>query len=427
MKKLTLLIFLSLFLTNYKAQETNETPMDTLTRSVSSLLDKFSKLERLKITGYLQPQYQYIDSAGAQSFAGGDFINGTSPYYSRFMMRRGRFKFTYEYQNVLFMLNTDVTEKGYNMRETYVKISDPWKNIFSVTFGLLQDQFGFEVTQSSSERETPERARVNQILFPTERDLGVFGSMVLPKSSPFYGLKVDLAVMNGAAGVVPEFDSNKDFSGRIKYTRTTKNEKIQFGIGASGYYGGYRIGSVKDYVLSTNASGDKSYVTSSDTAFYNRLAMRKYYGVDFQLSVDWPIGITTIRAEYILGEQPGTDKVNRSPGVLPTAATYKRNFDAAYFYFIQDIGQSKFQVVFKYDWFDPNTDLAGTEIGKKGTNTKSGDIRFDTFGFGTTYRINSNVKIVLYYDKVQNETTSLTGYTYDMKDNVFTCRVQYKF
>lgn len=427
MKKLTTVLFLTLVLTNVKAQDSNENPLDTLTRSVSSLWDKWSKFERLKITGYIQPQYQYCDSAGAPSFAGGDFVNGTSPYYSRFTMRRGRFKFTYDYKNVRYMLNTDATEKGYALRETYVRVADPWLNVFSVTLGLLQDQFGFEVTQSSGDRETPERARVNQILFPTERDLGIFGSIVLPKSSPLYGLKLDVAMMNGAAGVNPEFDNNKDFTGRIQYSKTTKSEKVQWAIGASGYYGGYRIGTPKNYVLTTNAAGDKAYATSSDTANFNRLAMRIYKGVDAQFSIDWPIGITTLRAEYMFGEQPGTDKNNRSPNAVPTAAIYKRNFDAAYFYFIQDIGQSKFQVVFKYDWFDPNTDLSGMEIGKKGTNTKAGDIRFDTFGFGTTYRINTNVKLVLYYDMVKNESTSLAGYTGDIKDNVFTCRMQFKF
>ena len=192
-----------LLLTNVKvqAQEAPENPLDTLARSVQNMADELNKLKRLKITGYLQPQYQYIDSAGAPSVAGGDFTNGTGKYYSRIMMRRGRFKFTYDYKNVRLMINTDVTEKGLFMRETYVKVTDTWLKMFSVTAGLLQDQFGFELNQSSSERETPERARVNQTLFPTERDLGIFGTMEFPKTSPLSGLKLDVAVMNGSAGV----------------------------------------------------------------------------------------------------------------------------------------------------------------------------------------------------------------------------------
>lgn len=409
-----------------KAQETIENPIDTLTRFVQNMSDDVSKMKRLKITGYIQPQYQYIDSAGAPSFAGGDFTNGTNKYYSRFTMRRGRFKFTYTYENVEMMINTDATEKGLNMRETYIKVTDPWKNMFSLSAGLLQDQFGFELTQSSSDRETPERARYNQILFPTERDLGVFGSMQMPKSSPLYGLKVDVAVMNGSAGVTPEFDSHKDFTGRLQYGKTTASEKVSFAVGGSYYYGGYRTGSNKDYNFQT-INGVNGFVFASDTANYNRVARRIYMGADAQVSIDSKIGITTIRAEYIQGEQPGTDKTSKSPTGVPLSALYHRDFNGAYFYFIQNIGQSKFQVVAKYDWYDPNVKIAGTEIGKSGTNTKLADIRFDTYGFGLTYRMNTNLKLVMYYDLVKNEKTLVSGYANDIKDNVLTVRMQFKF
>ncbi|OFY82375.1 MAG: hypothetical protein A3F72_15880 [Bacteroidetes bacterium RIFCSPLOWO2_12_FULL_35_15] len=422
-----------LLLTNAKlnAQEAPENPLDTLARSLQNIADDLNKLKRLKITGYIQPQYQYIDSAGAPSVAGGDFINGTGKYYSRVMMRRGRFKFTYDYKNVRLMINTDVTEKGLFMRETYIKITDTWLKMFSLSAGLLQDQFGFELTQSSSERETPERARYNQTLFPTERDLGVFGSMEFPKTSPLSGLKLDVAMMNGSAGVSSEFDSHKDFTGRLQYKKTTKNEKVEFGVGASYYYGGYRIGSVKDYNSNTLVSGDNGFEFAADTANYNRVARRIYMGADAQLSFDWKAGITTIRAEYIMGEQPGTDKSSKSLGAAPTSTTtgsiYHRNFDGAYFYLIQNVGTSKFQVVVKYDWYDPNVKISGKEIGKSGTNTKLADIRFDTYGFGITYRMNTYLKVIAYYDVVQNESTLVSGYAKDIPDNVMTVRMQFKF
>lgn len=410
-----------------KITETTESPLDTLTRAVAALMDDNLKAKRLKISGYIQPQYQYIDSAGAPSYAGGDFTNGTAKYNSRFMMRRGRFKFTYTYNNILLMVNTDVTEKGLAMRETYAKITDPWLNMFSLTAGLLQVQFGFELTQSSSERETPERARYNQTLFPTERDLGAFGSVVFPKSSKLYGLKIDAAYMNGSAGVAPEFDSNKDFTGRAQYTKSTKNERFTFSVGGSYYNGGYRTGTVKDYRLKTLSNGDIGYDFAKDTANYDRKAVREYFGADIQASIDWKIGITTIRAEYIQGENPGTSSSNKSPGTAPTAAIYHRQFNGAYFYLIQDIGETKFQAVVKYDWFDPNTKLAGTQIGKTGTNTNLGDIKFETIGFGVTYRINSYAKVMAYYDLVKNENTLVKAYTGDIKDNVFTLRMQFKY
>jgi len=412
--------------------EQEESPIDTLTRAVASLLDDNMKAKRLKITGYVQPQYQYIDSAGAQSFAGGDFKNGTSNYFSRFTMRRGRFKFTYNYNNVMLMVNIDATEKTLAMRETYAKITDSRWNMFSLTAGLLQAQFGYELNQSSSERETPERARFNQILFPTERDLGAFGSMVVPKSSKLYGLKLDVGMMNGVAGVAPEFDNKKDFTGRLQYSKATRSERVKFDFGTSGYYGGYKIGNQKDYNVNTLKNGNTGFeLNTKDTANYNRIAKRAYVGADMQCSIDWRIGITTLRAEYIQGEQPGTNasnqRANNSPGALPTTAIYHRQFNGAYFYWVQDILTSKFQVVLKYDWFDPNVKITGKQIGLTGTGTNAGDIRFDTYGFGLNYHINQYAKIMVYYDLVKNEDTQLTGYKKDLKDNVFTLRFQIKY
>lgn len=409
------------------AQEISQNQIDTLSKNIQDLTKELNMLKRLKITGYIQPQYQYIDSAGAPSVAGGDFSNGSGKYFSRFMMRRGRFKFTYDYKNVRMMINTDVTEKGLFMRETYVKVTDNKWKMFSLYAGLLQDQFGFELTQSSSERETPERARYNQTLFPTERDLGIFGSMEFPKTSGLHGLKLTAAVMNGSAGVASEFDSHKDITGRMHYSDIAGNKKISYGVGVSYYNGGYRIGKVKDYVPSVFSNGDHGFVFASDTANYNRVAKRVYLDADAQLTIDWKAGKTTLRAEYIQGEQPGTDVASKSPGIAPSSAVYHRNFNGAYFYFIQDIGKSKFQLVAKYDWYDPNVEIAGREVGKAGTGTKAGDIRFDTYGFGITYHMNSHVKLMTYYDLVQNEATSVSGYSRDIMDNVVTVRMQFKY
>jgi phosphate-selective porin len=409
------------------AQQESTISIDSLSKTVLHLREELNKSKQLNISGYMQPQWQYIDSAGAPSFAGGDFSNGSSKYYSRFMMRRGRVKFKYDYKNVQFVLLPDITEKGIFMRETFIKISDPWLKMFSLTAGMWQDQFGFELIQSSSARETPERARFLQNLFPTERDLGAFITMALPKSSCFYGLKLDAAVMNGSAGVSSEFDSHKDFTGRLSYSKTSKNEKTSFGLGVSSYYGGYRIGNVKDYHCTTLSNGLHGYTLSTDTANYDRVARRIYIGCDIQLSVDSKIGITTIRAEYAQGEQPGTEKSSKSIGAPPVSSIYHRQFNGAYVYLIQSIGKSPFQLVLKYDWYDPNVKLSGKDVGKSGSNTKVADIRYDTYGFGLNYRLNSNVKLMAYYDYVINESTNIVGYAKDIKDNVVTIRLQYKF
>jgi hypothetical protein len=410
-----------------RAQEQTGINSDSLSKTIQNINEELSKLKRLRITGYIQPQYQYIDSAGAPSAAGGDFIGNSSPYFSRFTMRRGRLKFTYEYKNAIFVLQPDFTEKGIFMRETYVTVRDPWANVVSLTAGCLQVPFGWEIIYSSRLRESPERARMIQNLFPVERDLGAFLSIQAPKNSVIAGLKLDLGVMNGSAGIAGEFDNNKDYSSRIQYSKASSNEKIQFSVGGSFYTGGYKLGSVKDFEMGTASNGNPGFVYSSDTANHNRIGERIYYGCDFQTTIDWIAGTTIIRGEFIMGTQPGSSSGTRSLGAPPTSNIYQREFNGAYFYLVQNIAQTKFQIVLKYDWYDPNLKVSGKEIGAASSNTKTGDIRFDTYGAGLTYKINSNVKIFAYYDYVINENTLHPGYVRDIKDNVTTIRMQFAF
>ncbi len=71
--------------------------------------------------------------------------------------------------------------------------------------------------------------------------------------------------------------------------------------------------------------------------------------------------------------------------------------------------------------------LAAKEIGKAGSNLSPADIKYNTLGFGYVRYINQNLKLFLWYDHVTNESTSLNGYTDDLEDDVFTCRLQFRF
>ena len=81
----------------------------------------------------------------------------------------------------------------------------------------------------------------------------------------------------------------------------------------------------------------------------------------------------------------------------------------------------------KFDWYDPNRDVAGTELGKTGTNFSAADVKFNTTGVGLTHYFTSNLKALVYYDVVRNEKTALPSYKQDVKDNVLTVRVQMRF
>jgi hypothetical protein len=141
----------------------------------------------------------------------------------------------------------------------------------------------------------------------------------------------------------------------------------------------------------------------------------------------------TIRGEYITGQQPATAASNGfyNPGATVTPL-YVRNFTGWYLQYVQNIGL-KNQFVVKYDVFDPNTDVEGNNIGAAGSNLNATDIKYSTLGLGWIYHWDTNVKFMFYYDAVTNESVntlsggSLIPYKEDLKDNVFTMRMQLKF
>jgi hypothetical protein len=106
---------------------------------------------------------------------------------------------------------------------------------------------------------------------------------------------------------------------------------------------------------------------------------------------------------------------------------YVRKFNGAFLVFLQNIVSSKHQLGVKLDWYDPNTQVSGKQIGLAGSNLNAADIKFTTLGFGYLYYWNEHLKLTLWYDRVWNESTLLSGYTDDVSDNVFTARVQFRF
>ena len=55
-------------------------------------------------------------------------------------------------------------------------------------------------------------------------------------------------------------------------------------------------------------------------------------------------------------------------------------------------------------------------------------IAYHTIGVGLLWKINNSLRLTAYYDVVRNEKSiNLSGYNKDIKDDVFTLRLQYKF
>jgi len=464
----------------------------------------------LKISGYIQADFQVADSVGANMhFAGGSFSSRFTD--KRFAVRRGRLQFSHETTMAKAQVSFDFTERGAALKDAYIKVSEPYLNALHVKAGVFYRPFGYELSYSSSLRETPERSRVVQTLFPLERDLGASISFGMPDTSILHFLSLEAGFFNGNA-VNSETDKIKDVIGRIRIANPVKVDKLHYAVAFSYYDGGinhifepidtsssnqqdkYNI-----YKMTTLSNGQKGFLVDSAATLASGTmgskVDRKYMGIDAQLSFEFPFGKTELRGEYIWGVQPAAfssriiDNVAMyqsmntfSPtgpelGVsfsvynTPSASfpymigrrfrhhhTFVRNFDGGSFCLVQHIFDSKHRFVFKYDWYNPNKEVKGKDIDlfmrdENGeaiidfngseilTFLSPADISYKTYGLGWIFDYTENVRFTLYYDMVMNEVTNVvpfvgdikqgknpsTGFMKDVKDNVLTVRLQYKF
>ncbi len=399
-----------------------------LNDTVRPLIKRF---ENLHFSGYIQPQFQVADTAGATTtFSGGDFPPHSK---SRFMLRRARLKLDYllvtsdAYPKALFTFQIDATERGVNVRDMFMRLYETKGNNFSFTAGLFARPFGFEVNLSSAYRETPERGRMSQTLMPAERDIGVMVSYEsLRRSAKNKFIKLDAGLFNGQglSGTI-DFDSHKDFITRLT-VKPIQLQKFSVSGGLSLLYGGWRQDSRYVFEMGT-LNGDKTFLLDSSASNIGDIAPRHYYGADIQILYNHQWGQTEWRAEYWQGQQPGTSVTTVNPGTLPQGPVYRRHFNGAFFYFLQDIVNEHHQLLLKYDWYDPNTKVSNEEIGETGTNLTPADIKYSTLGIGYAHYFNDNVKVIAYYEFVKNESTLLTDYQDDLSDNILTLRLQFRF
>jgi phosphate-selective porin len=390
------------------------------------------RFENLHFSGYMQPQFQVAQSKGIESFDGGDFRKNAS---NRFMLRRARVKMDYRIPSkegfgpaALFTFQFEATERDVNVRDVFVRIFEPKKQKLALTAGLFARPFGYEINLSSSYRETPERGRMSQTLMPSERDLGAMVSYeakkpVLKKLK----LKLDAGLFNGQGKSGPaEFDSYKDLISRLTVSPFSLSRTVTLSGGLSLLNGGWRQDS--RYRYETRKEGARTvFSVDSSVANIGNKAPRRYYGADAQLELKHGWGKTEWRAEYWWGTQPGTASTTENPGVQPEGPTYIRPFDGAFIYFLQNIINPNWELMVKYDWYDPNRMAAGNEIGSNGDFLSAGDVRYDTWGVGLTRYFSEHLKILAYYSFVRNETTGLSGYRSDLQDDVFTLRMQMRF
>lgn len=408
------------------SKEKEATTKDTKKKDDTAIKVTFGeKGGQLKITGYLQAQWQLGQQKGLDGFANGGSFGANVD--NRFQLRRGRVKFTYDLGIMQVVFQPDFTEKGVALKDAYIGLTAP-SQIIGGQVGIFDRPFGYEISYSSSRRESPERSRVYNSLFPNERDLGAMLTLKGKKGTWLNDFTLNGGMFNGN-GIGAETDSRKDFIGRLAYLHKYKTG--EWGAAFSYYNGGVLnpVGEKYKYVK------DQGFVAQDGVK--GQYSKRQYFGVAAQVSQKWGAGTTYVRAEYLWGKQPGTLNKNADPGGTSFGAgtdpLYLRSFRGGYVYLIQDIGKSKHTVVFKYDNYDPNTKISASQIGRL-ANTGAADVAYNTYGVGYQFRWNKYLTLSAYYDMVSNEKCPnlasdkpLKDYASNIKDNVLTLRIQAKF
>ncbi len=424
------------------ADSNTDAQIDSLSKAISQINKTVTALSKIKVGGYIQTQFQLTDNDGMVnvngtnvvlpgktvpgSYSGGAFALGV---HQRFLIRRGRVKVVYAGDMTEYALELDATQGGVTIKDLYVKVKEPWWKTASLTVGCMLRPFGFETQYSSSLRESPEPTRMNQTLIPGEHDLGAMVE-IAPTSDQMKFLNIKFGAFNGTGNTASENDNSKDIVARVGGKFPMADKDMELDAGVSTLMGKVRNNSNLLYTLSS-----KSWVKDSSASHFGSYEDRSVIGLDLEYYYKLPIGSGTVRGEYMTGKQGSTqnayDFYNAAYGAA-AVAMYDRKVSGYYVNAIQDIGkQNKFIV--KYDMFDPNTDVSGSDIGAAGTNLTYADIAYSTLAVGWMYLWDSNVKFLLYYEMPKNESVNssaggtLAAFKSDVKDNVLTLRAQYKF
>jgi hypothetical protein len=327
-------------------------------------------------------------------------------------------KATFNTKNAEYVFHIDATQNGVVIDEVYVALTDPWFKTITFTTGIFNRPLGYEVGYSSGKLEFMERSRVVKTICPDEKDMGVMLSFRPRPGTVLHNFTLSAGFFNGTGPFHRDFDDRKDLIAQLYYSEYSPSKPVHYRLGLSIQSGGFDHQFKQHYEWN-----DGYYLQPNDTL---AKAARSFKGIDASCSARWVTGTSMLRGEYFYGLQSSGVSANRTPVVAPEEYSVTRDFTGGYLLLLHTLPGNRIQFGVRYDWFDPNTSVAGNEIGMK-LNTGWADIRYNTLAYGINYYCNANLKFLAWYDMITNESTQLSGYTSDLKDNLFTLRMQYTF
>lgn len=390
----------------------------SLDERLATIESDLGKLTKIKISGYIQAQYDMYDFQDDKGPVSGSTTD--APVTNSFYLRRARMKLTYEaLDGVKFVLQPDYAFDKVSLKDAYVVLNDRWTQTYSLYLGQF-NRPTYEVELSSGFREFLERTLMTRTLYPNERDLGakLEANFDLKYQVP---LKLQFAIFNGNFGYgttdkqVRDIDGNKDVMARAVYSLKFPNQGLGIDIGGHGFFGTTKILSQTSPATVYTDENNNPFTPSVGDSL-----KKDWFGGEMQVYYDI-LGGMSLKGEYIAGTISGTTNPAQTNPLFKFDRV--RNFTGFYATLIKNVGKSH-QAVVRYDEFDPNNKLKGEDAGMT-----AGDLKFSTWTFGWQYFYDENVKVVLGYTMPTNEKSTVVGgdYKNDKRDNTFSIRLQASF
>jgi hypothetical protein len=386
-----------------------ESKVKGLEETVAANESAIAKSSHLKFSGYVQGRYEWHQEAvnGATFNSAGV---GTPTNSDRFLIRHAYLTAKYAGVNSEYVFEVDGNNKdGLAFKDVYAAFIEPWTPLkMKLSVGQFKYPFGYELIQSDSLREMPERAAVEKYFFDGDRDRGVR----LQGSYDFFNFQV--ALVNGTM-----FDGTKNLGATKDPSPYGSNDPNEFKdwVGRLGVDFGDIVGGVSGYFGKglyiappvTNASDpSKNTPAIADSRYKYRL------GADVQGYIDIPgLGGLALKGEVMYGKD--TARAYRGVPADPCKSSATWGFIlTAVQNFADDFG-----VVARFDGKDT---LSGS-FDSVCTNQKAAadKDRVLTVGGGLLYYASANLKAVVTYEHPTEQTGA-------KKDNDFAmAQLQAKF
>ncbi len=422
------------------AVETTEEKVSSMSERLDGIGERLSEfdssikaLQKIKISGYLQARYESRQDSwnGLDDRKSGDFKTGSGKagQSDTFYIRRGRVKFTFaanEWSEMV--IQPDLARGGVTLKDAWVDLKEQWTGTQTIRVGQFNIPYGYEIEQSSSVRELPERSRWERTVFANERERGaaLYGKVNI--------LRYSVAALNGNGSEDKDtnfrgVDNNfsKQYIGRVGF------DAIWLIAGVSGSSNIKLIPAIKKQTpaatadINYNGTIDAKEVDVVSAGQPNKQYKEQLAGAYLLFFQDVPyLGGFSLKGEYNRGwsgsfsDELGNTKT-KAGFLLPERRVKMLGWHALVSQFIGD----RNQLVYRIDQFD--ADLESREkdchkLKKHPTDTEGCHLtRTTTHTMAWNFFWDGNVRLTSALEVPRQLAWR------DRKDATFTEQVQYKF